>query len=123
MPEGIFSDGGKEGKSCEDFLLRFFPYQLQTGCGAAFSVRICLTAPVKGETILELILPEGFSCPDPVRRLPEGERSCEFSLTASDKPVRRARIGCRMETVNRQGEEKLWGTQAEMLVTVKEETK
>ena len=122
MPEGIFSDGGKEGKSCEDFLLRFFPYQLQTGCGAAFSVRICLTAPVKGETILELILPEGFSCPDPVRRLPEGERSCEFSLTASDKPGRRARIGCRMETVNRQGEEKLWGTQAEMLVTVKEET-
>ena len=122
MPEGIFSDGGKEGTSCEDFLLRFFPYQLRTGCGAAFSVRICLTAPVKGETILELILPEGFSCPDPVRRLPEGERSCEFSLTASDKPVRRARIGCRMETVNRQGEEKLWGTQAEMLVTVKEET-
>ena len=85
-------------------------------------MRICLTAPVKGETILELILPEGLSCPDPVRRLPEGERSCEFSLTASDKPVRRARIGCRMETVNRQGEEKLWGTQAEMLVTVKEET-
>ena len=105
-----------EENPCEDFQLRIQPYQVEVACGGKLSVQVHLTAPKRESAGLELILPEGFSCAEPVRMLQKGEESCTFSIEAPDRPVRRARIGCRMKAGD-----KLFGTQAEMLVTVKEE--
>lgn len=105
-----------EENPCEDFQLRIQPYQVEVSCGGKLSVQVHLTVPKRESAGLELILPEGFSCAEPVRMLQKGEESCTFSIEAPDRPVRRARIGCRMKAGD-----KLFGTQAEMLVTVKEE--
>lgn len=98
-----------------DFHAIFFPYQKEVKCGEEFMAEVHLLSEPEEGIRLELIPAEGFTCKKNIHSFLLGERLHSFKIKASENPVRRARIGCRMWSKGR-----CLGTQAEMLVTVRE---